>query len=205
MKKNELKKAFNKEFEKIKVSNELKEKTLNAIKAPTKPSHIPYLKNIAAILVVGFLYLSIYKANTNLKKDFSAKDEKIPNLVSETYSEPYIEEEAVLMKSSPSQSFKSKQILQDASDSIAYESDNSFDEIQNLTSFNAPLFGTARQEQAQILEVEETILPSLSEKEFLDLHPDNEKTKNGYIIYENNQKVLYTFENGILKNTLIID
>ena len=57
MNKKELNQAFENEFNKISVSDELKSKTLNSIaNQPTKKtSHIPYLKNFAAIFIVSLL------------------------------------------------------------------------------------------------------------------------------------------------------
>jgi len=76
MKKEELKDVFEKEFEKISVSDELKVKTINSIntKHIGKTSHLPYLRNFAAIFTVTLLCVSIYFTNNYTKKQYGSFD-----------------------------------------------------------------------------------------------------------------------------------
>ena len=86
MNKKELKSAFEKEFKNINVSNELKEKTLNAINTSSKQktSHIPYIRNFAAVFVVTLLCLSIYFSNNSYKNQPNTYDTLKENSIYET-------------------------------------------------------------------------------------------------------------------------
>lgn len=174
MKKDELKKAFDKEFINITVSPKLKEKTLENIKASyiKKNSHIPYLKNFAAIFVVTMLCVSIY---------FTRNIPKNNNLESTN-------EQIVL------------DTLEDSEPSVAnFESDKKeralFMAPANLESINYGILNDCSETQE--------VASITSEEDFLKLYPNAEKLENGYKIYENGKEVIYIFENGFLKNTII--
>jgi len=100
MNKIELKKAFEKEFEKISVSNELKSKTLNSISTHQnkKTSHIPYIRNFAAIFVVTLLCVSVFFTNNQKENQSISSDENKSESILEL---PTIENKTIKKSSSP--------------------------------------------------------------------------------------------------------
>lgn len=197
MKKEELKKAFEKKFENIAVSNELKSKTIKAINNASikKHSHIPYLKNFAAIFVVTMLCISIYFTRNTTKNNFisgSIKEDSTSNFTADT--EPFsAKEEQQLLKSAARENPSTLQ--NDTKKFNISPTVNSFGAMQDLQSQNTNII-FANSASTENLESENIIT---SEDEFLSLYPNAEKIENGYRVYENGKEILYTFENGLLK------
>lgn len=211
MKKAELKKAFDNEFKNITVSDELKSKTLEAVNSTyIKHSHLPYLKNFAAIFIVTMLCISIYftrnTQNNNLTFD-TQQEEITSNFQNVEDNETTGAIETILpqteksrLKSSRPQSQTTTNSINDISKDMYFSpQDNllmtpaSF-KIENANNaLIAEDFGSIKEEMESETEI-------TSEDEFLLLYPDAEKTENGYTVYKDGKEILYTFENGILKS-----
>lgn len=212
MNKDELKKAFENEFNNITVSDALKEKTLKAIKSSyiKKPSHFLYLKNFAAIFVVTMLCISIYFTR-NMPKNETTKAPIINNdnitygliesqeiIDSKNLNTESMREEAILLSPKSSAPLQSTSTL---NDSLTKEKS-----ISNFSSFN---LGNASNnivmadmeatEEVKDLEIK------MSEDEFLKSYPTAEKIENGYKLYEDNREIIYIFKDGFLENTIILE
>lgn len=185
MKKDELKKAFDKKFGNIEVSKELKDKTLEKI-AHTKTSHLPYLKNFAAIFIVTFLCLSIYLARDTQKADliYDTSEQKELNNSTEFYR----------MTTPQDASYQTNDV-------ILKQSANSYG--TSLQSAEAVLdYSKASQELTESVNLATS---TISEEEFLIQHPNSEKTKNGYILHENDKEIIYVFKDKVLDNIITIE
>ena len=217
MNKKELKKAFEKEFEKIFVSDELKSKTLKAIKdtPAIKTSHIHYIRNFAAIFVVTLLCISIYFAN-NIPKNNSIKSNTLQDVntsISENTKNDYNRDNAIMQKSEPTQNAVDSQTTGNANietfttPEISSKYSASYDAAPNfaLQATNAPndiglqdsSFLKEKDEKQQII--------SITEEDFLNQYPEAEKVESGYIIYEDGKEKIYVFKDKKLENIIIID
>lgn len=197
MKKEELKKAFEKKFKNIAVSNELKSKTIKAINSTSikKPSHIPSLKNLAAIFVVTMLCLSIYFTRNTTKNNFisgSIKEDSTSSFTADT-EQFSIKEEQQLLKSAARENPST--LPNDTKKFNISPTVNSFGAMQDLQSQNTNIIFD-NSASTENLESENIIT---SEEEFLSRYPNAEKIENGYKIYKNGKEILYAFENGLLK------
>ena len=201
MNKKELKQAFEKEFENISVSNELKDKTLNSINSnPIKrTSHLPYIKNFAAIFVVTLLCLSIYFSNNKLGKNLSIDEMIYGNI--EKNSDSLSTEDITLKRTRPSQESISNQSALDFN-LYGTNSINS-STTSNYKTSGVPAMDTVKEEAMQ-LDTSES-LKITTEDEFLAYHPEAEKIENGYIIYEDGKETLYIFNDNLLENIIIIN
>jgi len=195
MKKEELKKAFNKEFEKITISDELKTKTLNAINTnqKTKTSHLPYLRNFAAIFIVTLFCVSIYFTR-NIEK--SSQD----ITSNETNSEATLENNTPTLRKSvsPLETSESEKIIKEESSML-------FDTISTNNISSPSDYSSSFGAVQSIPATKEPEILSISEDEFLKQHPNAEKIEKGYVIYENNKESLYIFNDGYLENIIIIE
>lgn len=182
MEKNELNKILENELKNIKVSNELKEKTLNRIYNKNNVYHLPiWIKNTAAIFIVTCICLSIYLANNSIKLDNSAQSlDKINNLDTNITEAAYggLEKEENL---SAKETLKFRAPLND------YAKTGS-------TTNREIMFNTSDNILNEYLIEDSSIL---TEEEFLINNPDAEKIEDGYLITENNEKIIYIFNNGI--------
>ena len=191
MTKKELKNAFEKKFENITVSEKLKEKTLNAVNQATQKqtSHIPYIKNIAAIFIVGILCYAIYGVNTT-PYDTSINYDSEQVKQNDIPSTPEVANSR-LLKATPS--MNTIEIEENTTESL-YGSPQTFSKnkalLQDFSTTNT---------------LEKNNISTTLEKDFLDQHPNAEKIDGGYVIYENQKETIYTFKNGILENIIIID
>lgn len=215
MKKEELKKAFDKEFENITVSAELKEKTLKAINDSSniKHSHLPYLKNFAAVFVVTMLCLSIYltrnEPQKNINLEINSEAESIsdintqtPAIANETNESYAIEEVKLPQKSIQRNNKKYNQ----ETDSLQQKTTSQ----KNLLMMKAPILEKQDSDNMILqdfgtLETTQSENNNISEEEFLTTYPNAEKIENGYKIYENNKEIIYVFNNGFLENTIILE
>lgn len=210
MKKDELKKAFESEFNNITVSNELKAKTLKAINSSyaKKPSHFLYLKNFAAMFIVTMLCISIYFTR-NIPKNETTKEPIVSNdnitygfietqeiINSENLNTEAMREETILLSPKSSAPLQSTSSL---NDSLSKEKS-----ISNFSSFN---LGNASNDivmaDMEVTEEVKNLEIKMSEDEFLKLYPTAEKIENGYKLYEDNKEIIYIFKDGLLENTII--
>ena len=211
MKKEELKKAFEKNFEKICVSSELKTKTLNAINTSQakKTSHLPYLKNFAAIFVVTLLCVSIYYTKSPVKKEHSynsnkVQDEEFPEGSDSTKNTTFQLHKSI-------QSSEVEESILESSPSALYGNilvDDFISETSNTPSMDAlssAIIKDTKEKSFAADSVRAETAKSITETEFLNQHPDAEKIENGYIVYENDKETLYIFKNNKLENIIIID
>jgi len=184
MNKKELKQAFEAELEKITVSKELKEKTLNAVNAVSskKTSRIPYIRNIAAIFVVTLLCLSIYCVN-DFHQNNSTSESSLPQTQNITDNST-----SYLLKSAPLRS--------NSAETNIYFDD--FSGAKNEMTLQEDTYSKASPQQ-------NSGIKAISESDFLNSHPEAEKIEGGYVIYEGETEILYFFKNGILENTIIIN
>ena len=203
MKKSELKKEFEKEFKNILLSKELKTKTINLIKTihTNKSSHLPYLRNFAAIFVVTLICLSIYITN-NMSSNNNITTYNVPQeeaTLKEQSIENNVEAKSnnTLLRKSTIKSAKSEVYYGTTTEELA-SPPYQFQKANSLNNF------TLDSSISDNLEKTESIY-SLSEDEFLAQHPEAEKNEKGYIIYENEQKTLYVFKNNNLENIMIIE
>lgn len=205
MKKAELKKAFDKEFNNIAVSNELKSKTLEAINKSyiNKHSHIPYLKNFAAIFVVTMLCISIYFTRNSKEIGFISnsttnQDSSISDLSGEieSCSMPMEKLNETSREATLNSYAGTVTEPQTAKTKSIFSSSASFDKTENTTNLLNDSLSIANIESEQSITLE---------KDFLEQHPDAEKIDNGYKIYVDNKEILYVFKDGILENIITID
>lgn len=182
MKKEEIKNIFEENLKNIKVSKELKEKTLNNIYTKNNVYHFPYwLKNCAAIFIVTCICLSIYLINnkpqfTNESNEINLNNESIHQETSDTVQLKDINNSnSFMLKSSkPSLNYSAMESLQKESD--------------NLREYGSILMDSLEDQKSEVL----------TEEEFLLKNPDAKKTNEGYMIIENNKEVIYIFNNGLL-------
>lgn len=210
MKKAELKKAFENEFNNITVSNELKAKTLKAINSSyiKKPSHFLYLKNFAAIFIVTMLCISIYFTR-NVPKYETTKESTIDNN-NDNVTYGFIEaQEIINYDNSNSESMRKDTILLSPKLSAPLQSTSTLNdaltkEKSALNSFSFNL-GNATNDivMTDMKATEEEI--KMSENEFLKLYPTAEKIENGYKLYEDTKEIIYIFKDGLLENTIILE
>lgn len=181
MKREELKNEFNKKLENIKVSDELKEKTINKIYLKGNVYRLPYwIKNCAAVLVVTCLCLSIYIINNKniFTKSIEDSDSSI-NLYNEN---------------SLSRSLKEEKLSEDSSG----ENDlSNFYGIYEMKSYDSAIMeNTVSNITEDLSDLDKTV--KITEEEFLLNNPNAEKVENGYIIKINNTVVFYELKNGIV-------
>lgn len=181
MKREELKNEFNKKLENIKVSDELKEKTINKIYLKGNVYRLPYwIKNCAAVLVVTCLCLSIYTVNNKniFTKGIEDSDSSI-NLYNE---------------SSLSRSIKEEKLSEDSSK----KSDlSNFYGIYEAKSYDSAIMEEANFNITEDLsDLDKTL--KITEEEFLNNHPNAKKVENGYIIKINDTDIFYELENGLV-------
>lgn len=182
MKKEEIKSIFEENLENIKISKELKEKTLNNIYSKNNVYRFPYLiKNCAAIFIVTCICLSIYIINNK------------PNSINEL-SEATINSESIIKKSfenvetqsiDNSSSFMLKSSRPSANNSIIESLQN---KNEDLHEYDSVLMDGLEKQDDEIL----------TEEDFLLKNPTAKKTNEGYMIIKNNKKTIYIFENGLL-------
>lgn len=224
MKKDELKKAFETEFQKILVSDELKEKTLNAINnaKPSKMSYAPYIRNIAAIFVVTLLCVSTFlvRSNKSREKTSQASDnvssysspnqatgstdnaillqDSLKSESTELFSSAQIESPR-LSKSIKAESLNapSNSISEDLSDYKAYETDAGLSRLSVATPAEKALTKSAPYNSNLIgikEEAEET-----TKEDFLIQHPEAKKLED---VYQDEDGNIYIFENNLLKDII---
>ncbi len=207
MKKSELKSAFDKEFKNIEVSKELKAKTLKAIDETQtlKTSHLPYLRNFAAIFVVSLLCLSVYL----VKNPINRKDSEI-NIQSLDINGAQTNED---LKDTSVQLFDINEALEKSVTTTSPSNDISSnsnsrrmvkEDLPDSTadSLEAPQDTDSFPETSFMMSTRSTII---TEESFLAEHPDAEKTDDGYIINENDNIVLYTFTDGYLDTITLLE
>jgi len=204
MNKIQLKKAFEKEFEKITVSDQLKSKTVNAINTSHKrTSHIPYIRNFAAVFVVTLLCVSIYFTNNFSKKQFYS-DNVITNetqILESTINEKQLErkmENSTSLKSIKPETIYNNKISKSTPSPSFY----SLNDFGNIATDDLQLQMEKYSTDCAVPESTDTLL---SEAEFLKQYPDAEKIENGYIIYENEKQTTYIFKDGMLENIVTIE
>lgn len=181
MKREELKNEFNKKLKNIKVSEELKEKTINKIYLKGNVYHLPYwIKNCAAVFIVTCLCLSIYVVNNkNIFNKSTADNENSIDLYSENYSLRSINKENVELN----------------------------DEI--LDSYNQNSFGMAITENAtkELFSTKSNSIQDsinldydlkITEEEFLLNNPNAIKIENGYILKVDNIEIFYELKDGLV-------
>jgi hypothetical protein len=182
MKKNEINKILENELKTIKVSNELKEKTLNNIYNKNNVYHLPiWIKNTAAIFIVTCICLSIYLANNRIKLDNSVQSlDEINNLDTNITEAAYggLEKE---------ESLSAKKTLKFSAPL------NDYVKPENATNKEI-IFDTSDNLLNERLIEDSSIL---TEEEFLLNNPEAKKLENGYLITENNEKIIYIFNNGL--------
>lgn len=214
MKKAELKKAFENEFNNITVSNELKEKTLKAINSSyiKKPSHFLYLKNFAAIFIVTMLCISIYFTR-NVPKYETTKESTIDNN-NDNVTYGFIEaQEIINYDNSNSDSMRKDTILLSPKLSAPLQSTSTLNDslTKEKSALNSSSFNLGNVPNDIItsdMEATEETQKSeikMSENEFLKLYPTAEKIENGYKLYEDNKEIIYIFKDGLLENTIILE
>ena len=177
MKKEEIKNIFEDNLKNVKVSRELKEKTLNKIYSKNNVYHFSYwLKNCAAIFIVTCICLSIYLIKA--KPQFANESNEL-NLNSQSINKESFENvQTQSIANSNTLMFKSSR------PSSLY----STMESDNLRGYGSIIMDNLGNQKSEVL----------TEEEFLIKNPDAKKTTEGYIIIENNKKVIYVFKNGLL-------
>lgn len=209
MKKNEIKKAFDEKFSDITVSDELKEKTLKKIHKLSfqRTSHLPYLKNFAAIFVVTMLCLSIYFKGSfkQINSINSVSHEKITyDLIENTENEILNYEDTATVQ------LKSRMSTPEASVSTTFGNKSELSQTESTQdTLISPLSVNDQYDQDVLnsisLQEDTEVKNVMSENEFLILYPTAEKVENGYKIYQNNKEIIYIFNNGNLEDTIIIE
>ena len=209
MNKKKLKEAFDKEFNNITVSNELKQKTLNAVevKQNQKSLPLPYLRNFAAVFIDSLLCLSIYIVKNTPQKENITFDKS--NLSNETI----LEESENLNSNIPELTRAiNTENAAPSTDLISFDtmisnSTSSTETPPTLYSSGASTLSNALQKKSQLStpNLQKETITALSEDEFIKQHPNAEKVDNGYIIHENEKETVYIFNNKVLENIIIID
>ncbi len=201
MKKEELKKEFEKKLKNITVSNELKERTLNNIYSKNNVYHLPYwIKNCAAVFVVTCLCLSIYAINDKnvFNKEFNkdtsansyAENHYLQDITDENMGVDSIMDRKVLMKS------------------YSTESVENFTNDLNDTFFPATQFSTSNSIPDSMLTdklLNSTKESELSEEDFLINNPNAKKTENGYSIIKDNVEIFYELKDGFVYELKKVD
>lgn len=192
MKRDELNKLIEDEFLEIKVSDELKIKTLKKIEEinNTGISHISYLKNICAVFIVSLICLCAYM---NKDSFYLSLEKETENILIEDTSEVLDQNIAETESLSAGQMLKAKSFSNkeksEISDSRAYLDEAVNDSIE---------YGVVMRNSYS------TPNSMIKEDEFIRNHPGAKKTDKGYIVKENEIEKLYVFENGILLEILEI-
>ncbi len=181
MKREELKNEFNKKLENIKVSDELKEKTINKIYLKGNVYRLPYwIKNCAAIFVVTCLCLSIYTINNKniFTKSIEDNDSSI-NLYSENNLSRSIKEEKI-------------------SDDFSVNSNlSNFYGMYQTKSYDSAIMEDAISNNTEnLLDLDKEL--KITEEEFLNNNPSAEKVENGYILKINNIENFYELKDGLV-------
>lgn len=209
MKKSEIKKAFDENFSDITVSDELKEKTLKKIHTLPlqRPSHLPYLKNFAAIFIVTVLCLSIYFRGNfkQINSINSISHEKITYDLTEN-----IENEILNYEDTATDQLKSRMLTSETSISTTFGNKSELSQAESTQdTLISPLSLSTQYDQDVLngisLQEDTEEKNVMSEDEFLILYPSAEKVENGYKIYQNNKEIIYIFNNGNLEDTIIIE
>lgn len=216
MNKKEIKDAFEKEFEQVTVSDELKQKTLKILNAPLKKpiSILPYIRNLAAVFIVTLLCLSIYLAKTYPVKDHITSDMSSDSqTTSENKNEAKISnsaatatqpEKAVETEALPSDNFSLSSSL-DLETSDEYVSDFPVLYSTEIDMPDPSIPSTMLRSSKSLMATPDTENSITSEDEFIQKYPDAEKVDNGYVIYENGKETLYVFKDKVLENIIVID
>lgn len=183
MKKEKFKNIFEESLKNIKVSKELKDKTLNKLYSKNNVYHFPYwIKNCAAIFIVTCICLSIYVINNKTQFNSSSDDSNLnkkPVPQEATFGVIELETRNEVNK------FTVKSV-KPASDYSTKES--VLDETDNLRAYGSVTMDSLETQKSE----------GLTEKEFLLINPNAEKTNDGYIVIKNSKKIIYVFENGLL-------
>lgn len=195
MKRKELKKAFEEMVKDIKVSDSLKEKTINNIYSKNNVYHFPYwIKNCAAIFIVTCLCLSIYVINNknifykkNIPENIIIEDSNTENSESIYLDDANLYNDYKL-KSLPTKNYVTTNEILNSQNAIA--------ESTLLEKSYGIIFDSI-EERSTINYI------GLSEIEFLANNPNARKTENGYIIMESGKEILYTLKDGIISEKII--
>jgi len=209
MTKKELKKLFDKELNNIRVSDELKEKTLKEINNIKSQNvfYIPYLRNVCAVFIVAFICFSVYYTNNQFfNKSFDKEEDnaiynnmetenlKARTLGPETLNNTILKElnydiEESVVDKRVEKNFVPQQTMLKTAPLLTEKLTSDATQIEVITE-NQMFFGDVMNDEVS--------LEGILEEEFLLRYPDAQKTSNGYKVLENGIEEIYIFKDGFL-------